>query len=388
MNSWMEYVLSAFLLVLLFLSTVTYFIPVSLYRATYIAEGQLQLEAEKVLNQLLLSPGDPPDWGCLNISISELKAFGLAAINGESYSLDADKLIRVFDFNLSEFSNIVPINLNDVISILGLKGKYGLYMKLTPALNLSLHKISDYVYRVVVKTHEDIPVVNAKIKAVRIAAYFDNNEKTVTYVEDVLDSVYTDYDGSAILNFTEIWMEGGVGFFMVLYVDFHGFSVVSSFIYGNSGYGVIIGNDLYVGHIDDDFNLQEIKTRKGKPNNPGGGAIHLLPAALIVTPKSIESTVLFDGKILPITPQGGARPYYKFELEGLDSDAVIVAFVIKNLGQYKLVVARRAYNSLEGGVRGFDNSFFARGVHVRRLVKICGFLYYFDIVLWRIVEEG
>ncbi|MEM2136638.1 MAG: hypothetical protein QXI93_01635 [Candidatus Methanomethylicia archaeon] len=388
MNSWMEYVLSAFLFVLLFLSTVTYFIPVSLHRATYIAEGQLQLEAEKILNQLLLSPGDPPNWGSTNISISELKSFGLAVSNGEIYSLDVDKLIRVFDFSLSEFSDIVPINLSDVLSMLGLKGKYGLYIKLKPALNVSVQKLSDHIYRVVVETYEGLPVINAKIKAVRVSAYFNYENKTVIYVEDVLDEVYTDYDGSATLYFTEVGSEGHVGFFIVLYVDFHGFSIVSSFIYGNSNYGVIIGNDLYVGHIDDDFNPQEIKTKKGKPNDPGGGAIHLLPAALVVTPKSIESTVLFDGKILPITPQGGARPYYKFSLNSLDSDAIMVAFVVKNLGEYKLVVARRAYNSIEGGVRGFNENVLARGVHVRRLVNICSFLYYFDLILWRIVEEG
>ncbi|MCS7369054.1 MAG: hypothetical protein NDF57_05030 [archaeon GBS-70-058] len=386
MNEWMEYVFSALIIVLLVSLTLTYFIPVSLNRVTYLSEGQLQIEAEKIMNQLLLNPGDPPDWGVSVTSIDSLKSFGFALKGADAYSLDINKLVRVFEPNLSEFTNLTSISLNDILNVLGLYGVYGLSIKLTPVLNVSIQKSSDFIYEVYVKTYDDMPVINARIKAIHVNVYVSGNTE-ITYLEDVVENVYTDYDGKAILNFTQVDSNGAIGGFLVVYVDFYGLSTVYSFFEGETSFGVIIGNTLYVGHLDEDFNPQNITTKKVKPNNPGGGAIHLCPAALAVTPKALEPTVLFDGKLLPITPQGGARPYYKFELDGLDNDTVALFFVVKNRGSYNICVARRSYNGIEIGLIDYSRrGLMARGVHLRRVVSISGYLYYFDLTLWRLVE--
>ena len=382
----MEYVFSALIIVLLVSLTLTYFIPVSLNRVTYLSEGQLQIEAEKIMNQLLLNPGDPPDWGVSVTSIDSLKSFGFALKGANAYSLDINKLVRVFEPNLSEFTNLTSISLNDILNVLGLYGVYGLSIKLTPVLNVSIQKSSDFIYEVYVKTYDDMPVINARIKAIHVNVYVSGNTE-ITYLEDVVENVYTDYDGKAILNFTQVDSNGAIGGFLVVYVDFYGLSTVYSFFEGETSFGVIIGNTLYVGHLDEDFNPQNITTKKVKPNNPGGGAIHLCPAALAVTPKALEPTVLFDGKLLPITPQGGARPYYKFELDGLDNDTVALFFVVKNRGSYNICVARRSYNGIEIGLIDYSRrGLMARGVHLRRVVSISGYLYYFDLTLWRLVE--
>jgi len=386
LNEWMEYVFSALIIVLLVSLTLTYFIPVSLNRVTYLSEGQLQIEAEKIMNQLLLNPGDPPDWGVSVTSIDSLKSFGFALKGANAYSLDINKLVRVFEPNLSEFTNLTSISLNDILNVLGLYGVYGLSIKLTPVLNVSIQKSSDFIYEVYVKTYDDMPVINARIKAIHVNVYVSGNTE-ITYLEDVVENVYTDYDGKAILNFTQVDSNGAIGGFLVVYVDFYGLSTVYSFFEGETSFGVIIGNTLYVGHLDEDFNPQNITTKKVKPNNPGGGAIHLCPAALAVTPKALEPTVLFDGKLLPITPQGGARPYYKFELDGLDNDTVALFFVVKNRGSYNICVARRSYNGIEIGLIDYSRrGLMARGVHLRRVVSISGYLYYFDLTLWRLVE--
>jgi len=386
LNEWMEYVFSALIIVLLVSLTLTYFIPVSLNRVTYLSEGQLQIEAEKIMNQLLLNPGDPPDWGVSVTSIDSLKSFGFALKGADAYSLDINKLVRVFEPNLSEFTNLTSISLNDILNVLGLYGVYGLSIKLTPVLNVSIQKSSDFIYEVYVKTYDDMPVINARIKAIHVNVYVSGNTE-ITYLEDVVENVYTDYDGKAILNFTQVDSNGAIGGFLVVYVDFYGLSTVYSFFEGETSFGVIIGNTLYVGHLDEDFNPQNITTKKVKPNNPGGGAIHLCPAALAVTPKALEPTVLFDGKLLPITPQGGARPYYKFELDGLDNDTVALFFVVKNRGSYNICVARRSYNGIEIGLIDYSRrGLMARGVHLRRVVSISGYLYYFDLTLWRLVE--
>jgi len=386
LNEWMEYVFSALITVLLISSTLMYFIPVSLNRATYLSEGQLQIEAEKIMNQLLLNPGDPPDWGVSATSIDSLKSFGFALKGADAYSLDINKLVRVFEPNLSEFTNLTSISLNDILNVLGLYGVYGLSIKLTPVLNVSIQKSSNFIYEVYVKTYDDLPVINARIKAIHVNVYVSGNTE-ITYLEDVVENVYTDYDGRAILNFTQVDSNGAIGGFLVVYVDFYGLSTVYSLFEGETSFGVIIGNTLYIGHLDEDFDPQTIITKKGKPNYPGGGAIHLCPAALAVTPKALEPTVLFDGKLLPITPQGGARPYYKFELNGLDDDTVALFFVVKNRGSYRLCVARRSYNGIEiGFIDGSGRGLMARGVHLRRVVSVSGYLYYFDLTLWRLVE--
>ena len=382
----MEYVFSALIIVLLVSSTLTYFIPVSLNRATYLSEGQLQIEAEKIMNQLLLNTGDPPDWGVSATSIDSLKSFGFALKGANPYSLDINKLVRVFEPNLSEYTNLTSIGLNDILNVLGLRGVYGLSIKLTPVLNVSIQESSSFTYEVYVKTYDNLPVINARIRAVHVTVYVSGSTE-ITYLEDVVENVYTDYNGKAVLNFTPVDSNGAIGGFLVVYVDFYGMSTVYSSFEGETNFGVIIGDTLYVGHLDDDFNPQNITTKKGKPNNPGGGAIHLCPAALAVTPKALESTVLFDGKLLPITPQGGARPYYKFELDGLDDDTVALFFVVKNRGSYKLCVARRSYNGVEiGWNQGSTGGVAARGVHLRRIVSVSGYLYYFDLTLWRLVE--
>lgn len=386
MNECIEYLVAAILTLLIVSVTVSIFIPNILTRSTYISESQLRIEAEKIANQLLLSPGDPPDWGVSAVYPSEVKVLGLAVQGGEPYELDINKLIRIYENSLSEISDKEQINLESMCRLLGIYGNYSISIKLTPALNVTVQKLSENTYEVTVKTHDDLPVANGLVNAVRITAYITCENNTVTYIEDPIDPVYTDYNGSVTLEFTPLQVDE-LSSVIVIYVDFYGVRTVFSYVEDTSLYGVIIGNDLYVGHVDEDFDPENITTRKGRPENPGGGAIHLYPAALLVTPTTLEPTILYEGHLLPITPEGGARPYYKFELDGLENNAVMVLFVIKNQGVYRLVIARRAYNYLDVGVPTLATSSVARGAHIRRTVNISGFLYYFDLTLWRVVED-
>ena len=385
-NASTEYMVAALLTILLVFTAVSTFIPNALTRSTYISESQLRIEAEKIVNQLLLNPGDPPNWGVSTTNSSEVKVLGLALQGGRPYELDINKIIRMYENILNEFSDKEQMDFESVCRLLGLYGNYSLSIKLTPVLNITVQKLSSNIYEVTVKTHDNLPVTNAVVNAVRITAYMNCCHNMVTYIEDPIYPTYTDHNGKATLEFTQ--QSGELSSVVVVYVDFYGVKTVFSYVEGSSTYGVIIGNDLYVGHIDDDFNPENMTTRKGRPRNPGGGAIHLSPAALIVTPTGLEPTMLYEGRLLPITPEGGARPYYKFELEGLEDDAVMVLFVIKNRGEYKLVVAQRAYNNLDLGMPTPTSGLVARGVHIRRTVTISGFLYYFDLTLWRVVEDG
>ena len=391
MNESIEYLVAAILVVLLVSLTVSTLIPMALQRTSYLSESHLQTEAEKIANQLLLSPGDPADWGVTANSSSDIKAIGLALDGGEPYELDINKLIRLCESSINEITEKEQIDLENVSKLLGIYGKYGLSIRLTPVLNVSVQQISNDIYEVTVTTHEDLPVANANITAIRVTTYVNHTRgKTiVTYIEDDAEAT-TDYNGKATLTFSQL-QEEEIGSLIIIYVDFYGIRSVFSYIDEEQEelYGVIIGNALYVGHLNETEleDTNSSKTKKGKPKNPGGGAIFPYPAALLVTPTGLEKTMLFEGKLLPITPPGSARPYYKFELNELENEAVMIVFTIKNRGRYRVVVARRSYNELNLDLSPLASSLVARGAHIRRIVKVSGFLYYFDLTLWRIVEE-
>jgi len=387
LNASVEYLVAALLVFLLVSVTASSFIPDILLRATYISESQLRIEAEKIADQLLLHPGDPADWGVNSTYPSEINVLGLALEGGGPYDLDINKLIRIYESSLSEISEKEQVNLESMARLLGIYGRYSLSIKLTPLLNVTVQNISGNIHEITVKTHDDLPVANAMTRAVRVTAYVNQENKTVTYIEEPVENV-TDYNGKATVEFAQLPEENKLGSIIVIFVDFYGVKTVFSSINEEAVCGVIIGNEIYVGHVDDDFNPEEFKTRKGRPGDPGGGAIHLYPAALHVTPTTLEPTILSAGTLQPITPEGSANPYYKFELEGLEKKSVMAIFVVKSQGAYKLVVARRAYNSLNVGVPTLATSPVARGAHIRRIVNISGFLYYFDLTLWRVVEES
>ncbi|RLF16927.1 MAG: hypothetical protein DRZ82_10305, partial [Thermoprotei archaeon] len=72
-----------------------------------ISQDELQAKAEEILNKILLSPGDPPDWGTNpDVDPDNLKDFGLALAGGKPYELDMAKLLRLFDEDLPEVSGL------------------------------------------------------------------------------------------------------------------------------------------------------------------------------------------------------------------------------------------------------------------------------------------
>lgn len=379
MSPSVEYLVVSLILVVTVLTFSTQLLPSMLVRTAYVSETTLQTEAEKIVDQLLLNPGDPPDWGVNAVCPSDIRVLGLASSQGGPYELDANKLIRIYESSVGNLTGFSQLDLDSVAKLLGIYGKYGFSIRITPVLNVSVRARSENSYEVSVKTHEQLPVANAKVRGLLIVPRVEGNA-VIYYVEEA--EAYTGYDGRVLLNLTT-GVEG-VGRVLSVYVDFYGIkNVAITEISGSTGYGVIVGNSLYVGHIEGVLNETGVSKR-------GGGAIHLRPEALvIITPESIDDIILTEGKLLPITPNlVSARPYYKFELEGVERGVVAVLFVVKNQGRYMLVVAKCVYNNLQVGVPLISTSHAARGVHVRRIVNISGFYYYFDFTLWRVVEEG
>lgn len=384
MSGPIEYIVSGFIYVLLIFTILSFLLPTLSYRAIYTFEGQLQLEADKIVNQMLLNPGDPSDWGITAVYPNDIRIFGLALNRGEAYELDANKLIRIYENQIENLTDKTIINTETIAKLLGIYGRYMFSIRLMPALNITTHEVSEYIYKTIIKTHEGIPVPNVKVRAIFLTAYIDNvgEENATFYVEDEITTI-TNYKGEAFLNFTSLISEVNgkdlIGWALIIYADFYGMKSISIFT-GESDevfHGIIIGDDLYVGYVEEILNIT-VNRKKG--------AIFLYPAAALITPDAIENIILSSGKLLPITP-GSARPYYKFSLEGLEDKAIAAILVVKNRGSYRMVIAQRAYNNLEVGAPSILRSPVARGVHIRRVVTINGFMYYFDFTMWRVVEE-
>jgi len=118
-------------------------------RVIHTGEEQLEAVANKILDKILLSPGNPSDWGSdIHLASSQIKSFGLAKRGGKPYELDIDKVIRlnVSGKNLPENLTINPI---DVLRSLGLsEEEYGLRIRIIPTINASLKYESNYIYEI------------------------------------------------------------------------------------------------------------------------------------------------------------------------------------------------------------------------------------------------
>ena len=75
-----------------------------------------------------------------------------------------------------------------------------------------------------------------------------------------------------------------------------------------------------------------------------------------------------------------------FEIESLERRALMAIFVVKNRGEYRLTVAYRVPLTFKVGVPLITTSPIARGVHLRRIVSVDGYLYYLDMTMWRVIE--
>lgn len=377
-----EYLVSALLFLALISIITLILIPNIISYVIHVEEGQLQVEAEKILTQILLSPGDPPDWGVSATYPYEIRVFGLARYKGLLYELDMNKLIRIYENSIENITDKCLIDVDNIARLLGIEGRYGFSLSLTPVLNVTIRIANDseYCFMIKVTTHEEIPVPNVNVTAIFLTAYIDHygDENATFYVRDQKFAV-TDYNGVAYVDFSELSEELAdrklVGWSLIIYADFYGIKSVASYSNDTTLFGIILSNYLYIGHIEEILNVT---------GRHGGGAVHLHSAVALVTPESIETVVL--SRVLPITPIGSARPYVIFEIEGLEDKALMAVFVIKNKGRYKLAVAYRVPLHFRVGVPLMTSSPVARGVHLRRIVLVEGYLYYLDFTLWRLSE--
>ncbi|MCX8170944.1 MAG: hypothetical protein N3E47_03080 [Candidatus Bathyarchaeota archaeon] len=133
-----EYIFAATVIVAILIAAIFLTgISPTLYGSTSRME-QLKIAAQKIMAQILLSPGDPSDWGeNIAVKAESLSSFGLAVssvFTRDAFVLDPDKVQRLSQ-DVSAQLYMPP---SRVLELLNLDSDYGIKIEFIPALNISV----------------------------------------------------------------------------------------------------------------------------------------------------------------------------------------------------------------------------------------------------------
>ncbi len=159
---------------------------------------QLKVTAQKVMTQLTLEPGSPPDWGS-NPALGgeDMKLFGLARHSEtarDAYVLDPDKVGRL------RASSTLGIPPSRAAELLNLRGSYGFRIELRRPLEVNVTRISASEFNVSVFS----PIGLSPIAGANVTAALYTYEGGFKALEPTGGRAITGADGRCTLRF-----EGG-----------------------------------------------------------------------------------------------------------------------------------------------------------------------------------
>jgi len=181
-----EYILAGVMILLILMMTQVTISALITRQLTYLEQSGGYKTAEKILDVLLLSPGDPPDWG-RNASV-EPNYIGLADQNSlRAYVLDPYKVLRL---QKGSAGYISPAKAR---RLLGLRDDYHFHLRILPALSVEIEGNGSFT--ITVKNIKGLPVPN-----VNVTGYYVPKSFSPT-VEYPIKSNITGVDGSCTLIF-------------------------------------------------------------------------------------------------------------------------------------------------------------------------------------------
>ena len=178
---------------------------------------QLKVAAQKVMTQLILEPGNPPEWGREMLGEDGLSYFGLAKYSEttrDAYTLDPDKVQRL------DNTTRLYIHPSKALELLKISGSYGLRLEFRPALEVNLTRLSNSEYTVSVSTpYTSTPIAWASLAA----AMYTYEDGGFRVQEPTGGPLRTGVDGRCTIRFEESAAEMRV---IVLAVEHQGVRVV------------------------------------------------------------------------------------------------------------------------------------------------------------------
>lgn len=155
---------------------------------------------ETFAEHLLLTPGEPVDWGKMLYQTPTV--FGLASATGEFYSLDIDKVSRL------NSDNIHAIVYSDIAT--GISREIAFNIKVRPVFNVSLSLLSK-------SRNQANTTYNFQIRTERSGSPITTSLSSYTVVEDHIETAATSTatDGIAFINSTLPDSTNGTAVFIV-----------------------------------------------------------------------------------------------------------------------------------------------------------------------------
>ncbi len=245
MHAILEY-LAIGILIILFLTVSFAIISEVMGRLETVKEEQLYNVAERVMDKILLTPGDPPDWGT-NFS-NQLTDFGLA-LNGTRtpYVIDPDKVMRLA--NLTTLPNPLLVNSSEIADLLGIKNEYGFRLEIVPLLYVNVTPLEFYPVsgpathvpsKIRVKVHNwyNFGVPGANVTAMLVLAKVTSlpgGSEKISYTVLVKSNI-TGALGTCMFDFNReinsTLSSGSTGLlyhFYILHVDWNGFVAIKGY---------------------------------------------------------------------------------------------------------------------------------------------------------------
>lgn len=329
-----EYLFTAILIFSILIASSIMIVPMVQPSRNVTEKEQIKIVTQKIMTQLVLNTGDPPDWGSdTSIRSDDLTAFGLAKYadtTRDAYVLDADKVNRLISNNPS-----IQINPSTAAKLLNLDADYGFAIEFYPALDVHISTESNK-YSITVKSPQTgSPIVNAKITA----KMFSVTDGNIVGSDQKEDSTAT--NGKCTIEFDDTNTEMKV---LAVAISYNGLNMVTFKAAENVKQAKIIGNRLYVNEHYDISSAIEIITVKSS----AGYSIQNLPRPfnlISINEKTYELEYVEPSTVAVLATDGNTLIFASKEIPKLtystiqDADSLPLAYTLERM----VTIADSAY---------------------------------------------
>lgn len=188
MNAIYEYILAGFMMFVMLVTLHTNMQNLIADTSDLIVQEEYEM-AESLIDTILLSPGNPPNW-----SLTDPPLFGLASQETtDTYSLDPRKVLRL-DENCTEYPFLSPGKLR---SLLGLTSDINLVIRITPIFPIEIQSQGNGKYKILVTNQRGVPTANVEVTGYYVNASLGSSS------ERFQNQSVTAMDGYCTLDFNE-----------------------------------------------------------------------------------------------------------------------------------------------------------------------------------------
>lgn len=191
---------------------------------------QMRMVAQKLMARLLMSPGEPKDWGGdITVGASQVLSFGLAAnayFTCDAFTLDQDKVQRL-NQRLPGQLYLPP---RRVLELLNIDLDYGFKIEFIPTIRVEVSLRSFRELFVNVTSEQGLPLVHANVAA---GAFYVSNGEIVGTIGTGLTGLH----GNCTINLT-----CPTPALLILSVDYYGIRAIKVIELGDLHTGFFIGN--------------------------------------------------------------------------------------------------------------------------------------------------